>query len=128
MTDYTRIGTELAALAAAHPHNYTALYSDALEFDIVVDKAGRVQSAERCAQLMNDSDALRILLGRRASELAALTKAANLAYDAIDWQLECWNGDEDGPPPHDLLNAHAALFGLLRYAKDPENSGTDLPF
>jgi hypothetical protein len=67
-------------------------------------------------------------LTRARAELTALTKAANLAYDAIDFQLSCWSNDEDGPPPHDLLNAHTALYGLLRYARDPEDDGVDLPF
>jgi hypothetical protein len=71
---------------------------------------------------------LRAELAQAQAKLSALTKAANLAYDAIDWQLECWKTDEDDAPPSDLLNAHAALYGLLHYKPGPADNSDDLPF
>lgn len=89
MEHNTHIGAELDALADAHPHTYTTIYSDALEFDLVVDTAGHVQSAERCAQLMNDRDAIRILLARRAADVARL--------EAVLRQIRRWIEAEERP-------------------------------
>ena len=76
---YARIGAELEALAVEHPHNYKAEYSEALEDSFVTDKQGHVQSAERCSEIMNDRDAVRILLRRRAADLSdALDTIATL--------------------------------------------------
>jgi hypothetical protein len=95
------------------------------------DLAGRptfaaMTPAQRATELVARMDVAR-QHGNKAKTKRA-HEAANLAYDAIDWQLECWKTDEDDMPPSDLLNAHAALYGLLRYARDPEDNSDDLPF
>lgn len=116
---------------------YPALvYQEAEPRDITLDvKTGRIsystatgEGADVTEMAFQELVLATHTIAQLNAELTALTKAANLAYDAIDWQLEGWEGDVDGPPPSDLLNAHAALYGLLRYAKDPENDGVDLPF
>jgi hypothetical protein len=116
----------IAAILAAHTPLGTRYASP---FSLAFEQAER-ELGERLGYpaLVYDGVADKDTIASLRTELAKLTKAANLAYDAMDFQLECWNADDDDAPPSDLLNAHAALFGLLRYAQDPEDKSDELPF
>ncbi len=71
---------------------------------------------------------------QRAKEAYAsinkLAAAAEAAYAVIDDLVSSYNDPDDGPPPEELLNAHALLFEALGKAPAPEatDQGDDLPF